>query len=337
MPIEMRGLQIIAVLIYMETSIIIRSYNEEQYIGRLLSGIFEQNFGDVEVVLVDSGSTDATLSIASQFGVRIVSIAKKDFSFGRSLNLGCEAAEGEFLVFASAHVYPLYRDWLERLLEPFENEKVALVYGKQRGGETTKFSEHRIFRQWFSDESNFNQPHPFCNNANAAVRRSCWQQLRYDETLTGLEDLDWAQRAVKNGWRIAYSADAVIAHVHNESWPGVFNRYCREAMAMKAIYPAERFSVIDFARLFLVNSFSDYKSAVRKRAFFKNIMNICLFRLMQFWGTYRGYSAKNGVSAALRQKFYYPNGVIEGVGRVSEVRQKSLIDYSLTAAERECG
>ena len=57
---------------------------------------------------------------------------------------GCEATR-ELIVIASAHVYPVYPDWLESLLGPFEDERVALTYGKQRGPDTAKYSEQQIF------------------------------------------------------------------------------------------------------------------------------------------------------------------------------------------------
>jgi cellulose synthase/poly-beta-1,6-N-acetylglucosamine synthase-like glycosyltransferase len=100
--------------------------------------------------------------------VRILSIRPEQFSFGRSLNLGCSAASGEFIVIASAHVYPVYKDWLEQLLAPFVDPDVALVYGRQRGNEQTKYSEQQIFVRWFPAQSCPRQEHPFCNNANAA-------------------------------------------------------------------------------------------------------------------------------------------------------------------------
>ena len=130
-------------------SIIIRCLNEEQHIGRLLSGIMEQTTQAVEIIVVDSGSTDATLSIAARYPVRIISIRPEDFSFGYALNVGCQAAQADILLFASAHVYPVYKDWLAQMLAPFANPKVALVYGKQRGNEVTKYSEHQVFAAWF--------------------------------------------------------------------------------------------------------------------------------------------------------------------------------------------
>lgn len=292
-----------------KVSVVIRCYNEEEHIGRLLSGILEQTVRDVEIVVVDSGSTDATLSIAARYPVRIVHIEPAQFSFGRSLNKGCAAATGEILVFASAHVYPLYEDWLERLLEPLAVPGVGLAYGCQRGDSVTKYSEHQVFARWFPPVSTPDQKHPFCNNANAAVRRSLWERFPYDESLTGLEDLDWAARVMAEGYRIAYVAQAVIAHVHNETPARIFNRYTREAIALRRIMPDVRFTALDFARLLATNIASDLYHAVRDRVFWRSAPSIFVFRTMQFLGTYSGHNRRAEVTARVKQTFYYPRGL----------------------------
>ena len=148
----------------MNCSLVVRAYNEAAHLPRLFEGIQQQTVKDVEIILVDSGSTDSTVAIAESFGAQIVRIPSAEFTFGRSLNFGIQAARRELVVIASAHVYPVYPDWLERLLSPFDNERVALVYGKQRGTEASKFSEHQIFRQWFADADMAQQESPFCNN-----------------------------------------------------------------------------------------------------------------------------------------------------------------------------
>ncbi len=316
-------------------SIVIRCCNEEQHIGRLLSGILQQTIQDVEIIVVDSGSTDATVSIASRYPAKILHILPEEFSFGRSLNTGCQAASGEFIVISSSHVYPVYRDWLERLLAPFSDPQVALVYGKQRGNEKTRYSEHQVFARWFPDESRQHQDHPFCNNANAAIRRSVWEQLPYDETLTGLEDIDWARRALELGYNIVYAADTEIAHVHNETYRQIHNRYRREAIALKRIFPHERFSVWDFMRLCTGNVLSDYRHALYDRVLPQNLGNIFAFRLMQFWGTYRGFSQRSPVTGQLRQTFYYPKGWIRPRAEGAELEQGRRIDYSGSTTEGE--
>ena len=289
----------------MNCSIVIRAYNEEKHIGRLLEGIQRQTLKDVEVVLVDSGSTDSTVSIAGSFGAKVVHIRPEEFTFGRSLNFGIKEAKREFIVIASAHVYPVYPDWLETLLHPFQNDSVALTYGKQRGPESARFSEQQIYHQWFRDVSNLNQETAFCNNANAAIRKSLWEKNNYDETLTGLEDLAWAKRAKEQGYAIAYVAEAEIMHVHNETPRGVYNRYRREAMALRRIYPEAHFNFYDFLRLTATNILSDIWHAARERISLKNISSIFWFRFMQFHGTRMGHRETSLVTPQLRETFYY--------------------------------
>jgi len=289
----------------MNCSIIIRAYNEEKHIRRLLEGIRQQTIKDVEIILVDSGSTDATVSIAQEFGAIVVHIPSAEFTFGRSLNFGVRAASRELIAIASAHVYPVYPDWLEILLRPFEDEQVALTYGKQRGYEGSKYSEHQIFHQWYSDVSNLDQVTAFCNNANSAIRKHLWDVHPYDETLTGLEDLEWSKWAKGQGHKIAYVAEAEIVHIHNETPRGVYNRYRREAMALRCIYPEAHFNFYDFIRLTITNILSDLWHAVRERVLLKSFSSIFWFRLMQFHGTRMGHRETSLVTPQLRETFYY--------------------------------
>jgi glycosyltransferase involved in cell wall biosynthesis len=291
-------------------SIVVRAYNEEKHIGRLLTGISQQNLKEIEVILVDSGSTDATIAIASaadwHFPVRVLHIEPERFSFGRSLNQGIAQSRGDLIVIASAHVYPVYPDWLEKMLSPFEDNDIALTYGKQRGNSSTRFSEHRIFAHWYPDQSHLRQKNPFCNNANAAVRRQLWEEHQYDETLSGLEDLEWARWAIEQGYFLAYQADAEIIHIHEDTPRGVYNRYKREAMAFKRLFPQEQFNIMDFVRLFSSNAISDLSLASQNGSINGNIGSIMWFRFMQFWGTFQGYRKSGPLTWDLRKTFYYP-------------------------------
>ncbi len=287
-------------------SVVIRAFNEEKHIGRLLDGISQQTEKNVQVILVDSGSTDCTVDIALQKDVDLVRIDPREFTFGRSLNVGIAQAEAEHVVIASAHVYPVYPDWIEKLLAPFLDPSIALVYGKQRGAENSHYSEKQIFTHWYGEHSSIPQPHPFCNNANAAIRKDLWEDRPYNENLPGLEDLEWAQWVMSHQYRIAYSAEAEVIHVHNETWRGIHNRYLREGMAFKQIYPHEQFNRMDQMRLFWENTMSDLRQALHQRVFIREIGNIVRFRWLQFLGTYQGYKQSGPLTWQLRQSFYYP-------------------------------
>jgi rhamnosyltransferase len=301
----------LAVRAYMNCSLVIRAYNEERHLGRLLEGVRRQTRRSVEIILVDSGSTDGTVQIAESYGARVLHIQPEEFTFGRSLNLGIASASSDLVVIASAHVYPVYPDWLECLLRPLENEHVALVYGKQRGGDASKFSEQEIFRQWFPDKDISQQASPFCNNANAVIRRSLWEKHPFDENLTGLEDVEWAKWAQAQGGEVAYSAHAEIVHIHQETPRGVHERYRREAMAFKRIFPESHFSIYDFSRLSLTNISNDLMHAARQRVLLRNVGSILWFRVAQFWGTYQGYRHSSAVTQELRERFYYPRGAVQ--------------------------
>ncbi len=287
---------------------IVRCFNEEEHIGRLLSGLMRQQRPPDQIVIVDSGSTDATLAIASRYPVDVEHIAPERFSFGRSLNIGCRAAKGDVILLASAHVYPVYDSWLTELAAPFADPRTALTYGRQLGNERTKYSEKRVMARWFPPVSDPDQNHPFCNNANAAIRRSIWESQPYDEELTGLEDMDWAKKALERGHRIAYVATAPVIHAHDETWSTVVNRYRREAIAHKRIYHEQGMSWFDAVRLAFGNIASDYVHAARDGVLFANVTSIPAFRAAQFWGTYRGFNERGDTSARLKRHFYYPHG-----------------------------
>lgn len=317
----------------MVCSIIIRAYNEERHIGRLLDGINRQQLDDditVETILVDSGSTDSTVRIATMMGARVCTITKEEFTFGHALNVGCRLAKGDILLFASAHVYPFYKDWIKKMISPFQDKKVGLVYGRQIGNEITRFSEHQIFAKWFPDTSNYNQLTPFCNNANCAVRKSLWLGQPFNESLTGLEDLDWANKLLAKGHKLAYEADAVIVHVHEESSAKIRNRYQREAIALKGIMPNVHFSFLDFIKLFISNTITDLVHAMHQRVLFKEFRGILVFRLMQLWGTYLGHNYHGSVTLELKNRFYYPNDLKAARKKViTSVRSRdNAIEYS---------
>lgn len=304
-------------------SIVIRAYNEEQHIEKLLAGISAQSIKDVQIILVDSGSTDNTVSKARQFPVDVVTIRPDEFTFGHSLNMGIAQAKADIVVMASAHVYPVYPDWLAALIEPFSDETIGLSFGKQRGCDTTQFAEHQIFHQWFPDRSVRRQATPFCNNANAAIRRSLWEQHPYDEALPGLEDLAFGKWAQENGYSVSYVAEAEVIHVHIESLDGIFNRYKREGMAFKQIYPHETFTRRDLFRLFFQNIFNDWRESGRQHRLGRDFWNIVRFRWYQFNGTYQGYKKSGPLTWQLKQAFYYPH---ERISPASE-RQVEPIRY----------
>lgn len=292
----------------MLASIVIRTLNEAQHLEDLLCAIESQQTDGLEweVLLVDSGSTDGTLEIARGHGCRVLHIRREEFSFGRSLNIGCEASRGEILVLISGHCVPTDDRWLESLCRPVIDRRVAYAYGRQVGDDDSHYSERRIFAKYFPRNSRVPQDGFFCNNANAALDRTVWQELRFNEELTGLEDMELAKRVVDSGRLIGYVAEACVYHHHHESWRGVRRRFEREAIALREIMPEMQLSAVDLLRYVVSSIWMDWRSAWKHGHLGSSWRDIVQYRAVQYFGSYVGSHDRRKLTQEQKDIYFYP-------------------------------
>jgi rhamnosyltransferase len=286
-------------------SLIVRTFNEGRYLDDVLSAARKCGPMLLEVIVVDSGSTDGTLAIAESHSAKIVTIEKKDFSFGRSLNKGCSVSRGEVVVFLSGHCILCASDWLTHLLAPFNDPQVAVSYGRQIGGAESKFSEKRVFYKYYPPKQASQGP-TFCNNANAAVRKSIWNRFKYNEDLTGLEDMEMGRKVTEAGFRIAYSPEAVVTHLHHESWPQVRRRYEREAIALRHIHPDIHLSTTGAVSCFLAACFYDIREAIKLGKSPLPTREVILYRFQQFYGGWLGSRTHRELSSKEKTVYFFP-------------------------------
>lgn len=199
----------------MDASIIIRTKNEERRLGEVLKMIFSQNTScEYEVIVVDSGSTDDTLRIASRYGCRITLLPEDLFSYGFALNRGAREAKGEYLVFLSGHSSPANEEWLDSLLNPFSDPQVGGVVGRQvpiKG--VNPFEEWHILRLFPHDLRGRRERYLF-SCANGAIRGSLWKEQPFAEELPFAEDRLWAKECIARGYYLAYQPQATVYHSH---------------------------------------------------------------------------------------------------------------------------
>lgn len=297
----------------MLVSLVIRTLNEEVYLNELLTAIFNQNLDgfDLEIVIIDSGSTDATLSIAESFNARITHITKDEFTFGRSLNMGSDFADGDILVYISGHCIPSTNQWLCNLVKPIQDGVAQYTYGRQIGRDTTKYSERKIFNKYYPSLSKIPQSDFFCNNANSAIARDIWSEFQFNEQVTGLEDMELSKRLCKKGGKVAYVAEACVFHIHNEQWSQTRRRYERESIALQVIMPEVHINFMDMIRYIWVSVVSDSKAALQERCFKKEFIGIIKFRLAQFTGSYRGNHEHRALSNKRKENYFYPNNTLK--------------------------
>ena len=291
----------------MDVSVIIRTLNEERYLEELLIGIRKQQCEfNYEIVLIDSGSKDKTLQIAEKYSCKILHIDRSEFSFGRSLNRGCNASSGKYLIFVSGHCIPTSKVWIQNLVTPLKEDTVEYVYGRQLGGQDTYWSESQIFDKYFPAQSKVPQSGFYCNNANSAIKRSVWQKYMFDEELTGLEDMHLAKQLALDGGRIGYISDACVYHLHHEKWSQIKRRFEREALALQQICPEIIVRRRDLIRYFGRGVINDLMTSNLRILNVNHILKIFAYRYFQYIGSYKGNHIQKIVSKQLRDSYFYP-------------------------------
>ena len=306
-----------------ETSIVVRAFNEQKHLPALLGALKQQEYRDFEVLVIDSGSIDRTREIAVQYGARVVRIDPRDFTFGYSLNVGVRESRGRFIAIVSAHTYPFDGRWLERLVAPFRVERVAMVYGRQRGNSLTKFSECRDFERIFGHRQRvMKPPRFFANNANSAVRKDLWEQHPFDQMLPGLEDIEWAKYWMEKGHSVVYEPEAAIYHIHEESWRQIRHRYYREAVAARWIGIKRKRHTVTDTLAELAHMIGDIGAALAKPEKYQLIHESVLFRANKAYGNAKGImDTLMWQSPSQRDDLFFDRAckavVIEGPGKAS--------------------
>jgi len=196
----------------MKVSIIVRTKNEERWIGSCLDAISRQTYTNFEVVLVDNDSTDKTVDKAAKYGVILVTI--DEFKPGAAINRGIEASSGEIVVCLSGHCIPVDEYWLENLIRPLEDPAIGGVYGRQEPLAFTSDLDKRDLLITFGLDERIQIKDSFFHNANSAFRRALWEEIPFDEEVTNIEDRIWANQIQQSGLKIYYQPAASVYHHH---------------------------------------------------------------------------------------------------------------------------
>lgn len=216
-------------------SVLILTKNEAANIDACLTSVLSQGCeGTLEVIVLDSGSTDSTVEIASRYPVRIERILARDFHHAKTRNYAASLATGEFLVYLAADACPASTDWLRALTSNFADGSVAAVYGRhlpkpgcnaeRQAVLGTVYGDERILKK-ASRRSELGYRYYHFSTVNAAIRREVWQAIRFPEDLKVFEDVGIAKRILDSGWTIAYEPSAAVYHSHNHTTMGLFKRY----------------------------------------------------------------------------------------------------------------
>lgn len=220
-----------------EVSILIRTKNEDRHIGQTLSVLFSQAYKNFEVIIVDSGSTDMTLEIAKKYSVKIYEIKQEDFTWGYSLNYGFQRAKGEYVVCLSAHSLPLSETWLDTIIANFDDDNVAAVMCNTLPcPDCNPFDRRGLSKKFNMPKQEIPETPSFIfGNVSSAIRKSVWEEVQFDESLSYCEDEDWRRKVKKLNYKVMYEPEAKVYHSHNETLKQIYGRTYQFAYAVQEL------------------------------------------------------------------------------------------------------
>ncbi len=222
-----------------EVSIVLLTRNGGDRLRVLLEAVCAQETRrTVEIVAVDSESTDNTLETLRAFGARIHPIPLAEFNFGLTRDLGYRLARGRYLVTLSQDSVPASTTWLEQLLAPFDDPTVAAVAGPPHlppRPARVLFWE-RIDRFYFTRESKrwIARYHFGYSNVNSALRKSVWEQHPIGPCEM-CEDRLLQKKWTALGLRLVFAPGAAVYHGHDYDLRDLTRRCENEGLGLAEV------------------------------------------------------------------------------------------------------
>ena len=210
----------------MKISLVIPTLDAGEEIGNLLKRLLAQTVVPNEILVVDSASTDNTVSIAKEYpGVRVLSIERKDFNHGLTRDMALREAIGDIVCFMTQDAVPANDKFVENLIAPILSDgEIAISSGRQLPKADARRFEQLVrafnytdvsYVRSKADVSKLGIKTYFATDVCAAYRRSQYLELGGFGKTNMSEDMLMAAKAINAGYKVAYAANAEVYHSHN--------------------------------------------------------------------------------------------------------------------------
>ena len=238
-----------------DATVFIPTFNGEKYLDQLLNSVEKQNFaGTFEILIIDSGSSDATLDIiAAHPAVRLVEIPGSEFGHGRTRNLAAKLARGTNIAYLSHDAIPTDSDWLTNITAPLDPSGLNCVgvvgkhIARSNCSPLLKYEIEGVFRACGPDgettiiDGSLKKTHEltpgelFYSDVNSATRRDFLLNVIAYRDVNYSEDMAFAQDLLEAGYRKAYAATAIVEHSNDVTFSEYGKRIFDENLGMRRV------------------------------------------------------------------------------------------------------
>ena len=228
-------------------SVVIPVKNGGADLARCLVGIAAQEVGEeVEVVVIDSGSTDGSPDRARAAGAVVHGIPPEEFGHGRTRNLGVELARGETVVFTSQDAVADDSGWLARLVSASRSGPDVAGARPHGAAGGRRRPPERFFLdfmygpgprvQRLDRDAELTFETTLFSNVNAAIPRGILERYPFRDDLTMSEDQEWSRRVLRDGFALVYEPRAAVRHSHAYTVRSAFRRFFDSGVSAEHAY-----------------------------------------------------------------------------------------------------
>lgn len=232
--------------------------NGALYLDEVLGAVRAQRVDrELELLIVDSGSTDGSLEISRRHGAVVYEIDRSEFSHGGTRNRMMAMASGDHVAFLTQDATPAHDGWLAALLEGFEQaDDVAAVFGphdaRPDASHMIKSEMARHFASWGNGGVEIDvqrlDPSPaglaayrefpgqltFLSDVNCAVARWAWERVPYRD-VPYAEDQLLGRELIEAGFAKVFHPEARVLHSHDYPPVTFFRRYFDEFRSLREV------------------------------------------------------------------------------------------------------
>lgn len=236
-------------------SLLLPVKNGAEYLPEMLEAVLGQSISvRLEIVAIDSGSSDATLDVLNDYGSRVLTIDPSAFDHGLTRNLLAEQAHGDVLVFLSQRARPLDDAWLAPLIAALDGDpRVAGACSRllprpeadpltrrdvERDLSGLSVREHKQI----DDLPAYERMSPeerrrFLNfhTVSAAIRADALRRTPFRSVQTLGEDLLWAREVIESGWALVHEPASCALHSHAYTLDELFGRNVDDGVANRDV------------------------------------------------------------------------------------------------------
>jgi len=217
-------------------TIIIPTFNGGELFKQCLNEIKSQNYdGEIQLIVIDSGSTDETMELAKDAGAEVIQIPQEEFHHSRTRNKAIRYANHNYVVLMVQDCIPQTGNWLASMVQSITTDDVVGVSFRQIPHDDADIfarfeveyhneylGNNSIIQAIDNHEEFYNKSFDEAlkvirfDNVCAIYKKDILDEIPLPDIAFG-EDMAWAKEALMKGYKVKYDPNVMVKHSHNRS------------------------------------------------------------------------------------------------------------------------